>query len=359
MIESLHVENFRCFKKLEVHGLKRINVVVGQNASGKTALLEAVRIGLAGTPAVIPWITNLRGLQMILPQNPTQEQFTALWINLFYEFNDSAKILIETQDSQTRGTMLKIFYDPTEAITTQPGLTMVPSFFTVPSTIIPLALDRTDIMGEKSVLLATVNPQGGLHLQAGTELKKSCAFFGHTMYGAGFENAAWFSQLSIAKRSQEIVEALQKHFRFVLDLSTEIILGANAIYADVRYLSQKINVALVSGGMNRLLTFILATVTFEKGVVLIDELENGIFHDQLEQVWDTLVSLAIHHDTQLFVSTHSDECLRAAVPVIKKNSSEFCLLRTEKKNAQSDVQVFNGAQLQGALEKGGEVRDRG
>jgi hypothetical protein len=359
MIESLQIENFRCFKTLELSGLRRVNVVVGQNASGKTAFLEALRIGLAGTPLILPWINNLRGLQMILPQNPTQEQFAALWVNLFYDFNDSEKILIETQDSQgsqSHGTMLKIFYDPTKAITTQPSLIVVPGFFTAPTTITPLALDRTDISGKKSLLLATINPQGGLHLETGPELKRSNAFFGNTMFGAAFENATWLSDLSIAKRSQDILEALQKHFPYVRNLSTEIILGANAVYADVPSLSRKINVVLVSAGMNRLLTFILAVVTFAKGVVLIDEIENGIFHDQLGRVWDTLVSLAIQHDTQLFISTHSDECLKAAVPVIKENPNDFCLLRTDKKNAQSDVQIFSGTKLEAALEKGGEVR---
>jgi len=362
MIESLRIENFRCFKALELSGLRTVNVVVGENASGKSALLEAVRIGLSGVPGVLPWINNIRGLQMILPQNPTQEQFSALWVNLFYEFNDSAKILIETQDSQdsqSRGTMVKIFYDPTKATTTQPSLIMVPGIFPAPTTIVPLALERTDMSGEKSVLLATVNPQGGLFLQPGPELKKSSGFFGQLMFGAPLENAAWFSDLSVAKRSQEILQVLQKHFPYVRDLSTEIILGINAIYADVPYLSKKINVVLISGGMNRLLSFILAVVTLGKGVVLIDEIENGIFHDQLGRVWDTLVNLAIRHDTQLFVSTHSYECLKAAVPVIKKNPNDFCFLRAEKKNAQSSIRIFGGSEFGAALEKGGEIRDRG
>jgi AAA15 family ATPase/GTPase len=213
--------------------------------------------------------------------------------------------------------------------------------------------------GEKSVLLATISPQGSLHLEPGPELKKSAGFFGQVMFGAPHENATWFSDLSIAKRSQEILQVLQKHFPYIQNLSTEIILGANAVYADVPYLSKKINVVLISGGMNRLLSFVLAVVTLAKGVVLIDEIENGIFHDQLGRVWDTLVSLALQHDTQLFVSTHSYECLRAAVPVIKKNSSDFCFLRTEKKNAQSDIAIFSGSEFGAALEKGGEVRDRG
>jgi DNA replication and repair protein RecF len=42
MIESLEVTNFRGFERLELHGLRRINVIVGENSSGKTAFLESV-----------------------------------------------------------------------------------------------------------------------------------------------------------------------------------------------------------------------------------------------------------------------------------------------------------------------------
>ena len=40
MIRSLHIENFKCFRRLDVE-LGRFNVLVGPNGSGKTALLQA------------------------------------------------------------------------------------------------------------------------------------------------------------------------------------------------------------------------------------------------------------------------------------------------------------------------------
>jgi predicted ATP-dependent endonuclease of OLD family len=41
-ISSIDIENFRCFKKLRVEGLASVNLIVGANNSGKTALLEAI-----------------------------------------------------------------------------------------------------------------------------------------------------------------------------------------------------------------------------------------------------------------------------------------------------------------------------
>jgi hypothetical protein len=363
MIESLRIENFRCFKALELHGLKRINAIVGDNATGKTVLLEAIRIGLAGTPGIIPWINNSRGLVTLLIPNPTREQFESQWGDLFCEWNSSMPILISVQDSQGRTAAVQIFYNPSKAVTAQSRLggEAEPSRIT-PSTIIPLAFQRTHFSGEESTLYATVNPQGGQLLEPGPELGPSCAFFSNTMFGFPPENASWFSKLSIDKRAREVVEAFRHHFDYVENLSTETLLpyGQGVIYADLPHLLKKIPVSLVSAGMNRLLSFILAVVTFGEGVVLIDEVENGIFYNQFLHLWETLVNLVHQHHTQLFVTTHSLECLRASVPLIKENPDDFCLLRADRKgrDKQPQIQKFDGTQFGAALDNYAEIRSR-
>ncbi len=62
MIDRLIVENFRCFEHLELDGLSRINVVVGENASGKTALLESLFFAAAGNPEILARLRVFRGI---------------------------------------------------------------------------------------------------------------------------------------------------------------------------------------------------------------------------------------------------------------------------------------------------------
>ena len=47
-LDSLRIENFRCFRELKIERLARVNLLVGANGSGKTTVLEALRL-LAGT----------------------------------------------------------------------------------------------------------------------------------------------------------------------------------------------------------------------------------------------------------------------------------------------------------------------
>ena len=44
MLDHLHIENYRLFKSLQLDGLKRVNLITGKNNTGKTAILEAIRI---------------------------------------------------------------------------------------------------------------------------------------------------------------------------------------------------------------------------------------------------------------------------------------------------------------------------
>jgi AAA15 family ATPase/GTPase len=46
MLKQLKIENFRCFKSFELNHLGQINLLVGENNSGKTSILEAIKYDL-------------------------------------------------------------------------------------------------------------------------------------------------------------------------------------------------------------------------------------------------------------------------------------------------------------------------
>jgi predicted ATPase len=361
MIESLYVEKFRPFGSLDLTNLKRVNIIVGKNASGKTSLLEAIKVGLDAMPGTLPWLNSMRGMAFALLANLTADQFKELYIDWFHEFNTDSSIVIRIGDSSKKSASLSIYFDPKRATTTQPGLGFRPdASLAVPTTIIPLVFDRSDFQGQKNIFVATINPQGQFVAEppTGRPMGMSSGFFSNSYYGVPQENAAWLSRLRVEKRGDEVIEAIHRHFPFIRDVTSEITAqGVGTVYADIPHLSRKIPLSLVSGGMSRLFTLILAIVTFGKGVVLIDEVENGIFHDQYQMLWKTVADLAEHNNTQVFVATHSGDCLRAAQATIKERPSEFSFLRVVRKNGNSTVEMFTGEQLESALEKDGEVRD--
>lgn len=79
---------------------------------------------------------------------------------------------------------------------------------------------------------------------------------------------------------------------------------------------------LLGGGMNNVFRF-LVNLDFVKGGYLgIDEIENGIHHSLQADVSGHLFQLAKRNRTQLFLTTHSAEALRAFVHAASRTSED-------------------------------------
>ena len=59
MLTNVHLKNFRGFRDTEIGPLKRVNLIVGQNNTGKTGLLEALALLLADPPPSAGNLPNL------------------------------------------------------------------------------------------------------------------------------------------------------------------------------------------------------------------------------------------------------------------------------------------------------------
>src|SRR6185437_6020665 len=93
MISSFDIQNFRCFDHLAVEGVKRFNVIVGDNAAGKTSLLEALFLALAGNVEVSVRFRQQRGLDGNFT-GPVRAIEEAIWKDLFFDYDWSRNIQI-------------------------------------------------------------------------------------------------------------------------------------------------------------------------------------------------------------------------------------------------------------------------
>ena len=62
MIRGVTVRNFRGLRAVTLDGLARINVVVGDNGSGKTAFLEALLMAMSNSALLAFSLRQFRGL---------------------------------------------------------------------------------------------------------------------------------------------------------------------------------------------------------------------------------------------------------------------------------------------------------
>ncbi len=110
-------------------------------------------------------------------------------------------------------------------------------------------------------------------------------------------------------------------------------------------------------GAKRLLALSLAFLKAQNGVILIDEVENGLHHSALVDVWKKLDWLSREFNVQVFATTHSYECIVAANNAFNElESDELHLLRLYRRGDQVKAVTYNKDALDTNIEYLWELR---
>jgi hypothetical protein len=348
MIESVVVRNFRCFERLELHGLKRLNLIVGRNSSGKTALLESVFLAAGGTPEIALRFRAQRSLVQRFEIAPDRKAYESLWKDLFFSLDQSRVITAQLLGTGNSSRSVSVAYKKEASLTLPLSGPAFP-----PAAIVPIVFEWRDHLGQLSSVEVKLTEQGLVF--GGLPGNVRSAFFS-TSGSNATEMAQNFSELSKESRLAPLVNSLRREFPHIEGLSLEINAGANVIYAQLSALREKLPLGAVSGGVNKLFALLLAIAHYSGGVILVDEIENGFYHDRLPAIWSSLLRFSKEFDTQVFASTHSLECLRSVLPCLKANDTEFALIRTEVEDRACSARVFGGRDFEAAIEQEVEVR---
>lgn len=323
MYSSLSIQNFRCFKQVELQGLGQVTLVTGMNNAGKTSFLEALFLLIGGFNPSLPLRLNvLRGMDAIVTNSEEQ------WGWLFHNHDVSRTIQIAADDLSggqdalrlhlgnqrefeliTKGEQeLPVSLSGSHAGSTKP--------MGIPSTGAGLAvgdliLEFKEHRGRNVVSRVSVSADGTVKFQRPRENGFRPGAFLATRVRASSEDADRLSQLKRVKRDSEVVTALKALEPNLRDLTILVLGNDSVIHADLAG-TGLVPIPLLGEGFGRLLSLSLAILTTSGGLVLVDEIENGIHHSALPKVWEGLAAATRQAEVQLVATTHSEECLRAA-----------------------------------------------
>jgi hypothetical protein len=281
MLTSLLIRNFRGFKDLRLEPLKRVNVIVGQNNTGKTGLLEGLALLLWEPPAACGNLPNL----FRTTGGNWNENF---WKWAFH--NKDSKRPVEI-----RG-----------------GFENLPEFgvWLGTGTASPMGAARpmSDLGGARCFTLG----------QRETALLRPSVFSTHPTDPK--QDAIDYNRVILRRKKKE-VEKLLKEVEPRLEAVETLQTGNEPLlYADVG-LSEMLPVTQMGQGFNRLLDIYSELVAAEAKVLLIDEIENGLHHTALSTIWQGLFHAANEVGVQIFATTHSLECIRAAHEAMSQQPS--------------------------------------
>ncbi len=144
------------------------------------------------------------------------------------------------------------------------------------------------------------------------------------------DNAAKFSEFEANNQQDKIVDILKIIEPRLKRLAVLATGGVPMVYGDVG-VDYLIPISLMGEGIERLLSIVLLIMNAQGGTLLIDEIENGIHYSVLENIWQSINLATQKSNTQLFATTHSLECIKAAHKAFSKSESyDFRYYRLER-----------------------------
>ena len=352
MLRTINVRNFRCFKDLNLGNLERFNFIVGDNGSGKSSLLDAVFLCAGTSPEMFLRTLLWRGV--ISPAKPIElasDSYKTFFEEMFHSFDTSRDIEIKFTDVNSDLRWLVISYGSQG----QFSLPLATGDLGSSTAVIQPITFRAGI-GEKETYNTQIEIAGGerLRFQA-PKAPYSMVLLNASNVFSPDQLSRGLSNLDAQNKKGKILASLTKVFPEINDISVIIHGGAEVPFVGSNLLAKKIPIGSFSAGLTKFLAILVAIENRARGVVLIDEIENGFYHSKIGEYMKAIFEYCESNDTQLFASTHSMEFLRLLTPALKERD-DYCLLRMTKKQGQTHVKKVEAENFEAAIEYGFEVR---
>ncbi len=320
------VANFRGLSDLDLMDLRRLNLIVGRNNTGKTSVLEAIAMAI-GHPS---------GASRLRSEYRVSEPFLLnvdANVNLYcfaLHHADGTTFVRSEPSKQVDSTAERSWRDFVGTRTNADGSKESSEDLVVLSR----SLYRFGAPAERRKLSALpCFPQ---------DQKQELERFDQAILNADAESAI---EATLARLDHRV-----KSVRALVVGNAD-----RALYVDIG-LPKRVPLAVLGQGMQRLLALTTHGYEAKGGVLLIDEIENGLHHSYLEQLWRGLLVVAERLDLQIFATTHSYECLVAAVKATA-DSDGLAVHRLERGDDGAVRAVsMSGDVLVNAVEQGVELR---
>lgn len=378
LISKVEIENFRCFEKLTVSGLTRVNLIVGGNNSGKTALLEA-----------IAWAADEGNARTIYAQLERREE------NISLEGHGSGGVDLcalfhGTPDRLTEASR----FSTTLHYASQKNVGRAEAVFAPGNSHQFLRFSFTKGHGEtarpekqkqevqKQVADTSMGPQnpsvpdpprrdeGSRISEIEVKGNRQGASFSGSIDGKRVpfvsSNVSNTNDLKTvyarvgASRSITRAEEAMRHldpriqrFGFVPNLSG----GKDKFEILLKGEENGHPIGRFGEGFRRAVRLAFALGEAQGSVLLIDELENGIHYSAMQKILTFLIKTARDLDVQVFVATHSKDVLEAIAALHLKDPDLIADLSIHRLEAGRPSSVYLSPEsVLGAIESEQEVR---
>lgn len=356
MLNSLQIKNFRLLVDFQVKKLGHVNLIVGKNNSGKSTVLEALRIFSAeNTSESLIKIAAERGEPIPSPQNVNDLEdvsslkvFQSYFSDRDFDFSEGKSKNIEIGSIEPELALSVYLEKITTAIDaflsanphfskeqTDKFFNDNPNLFNQFEQVVNNSLfSISSARAANNIQKTRLDRNGGRQTQGSLGTSFNHAFIPTTLLNPS-ELANRITSIELTDYKNSVIEALQ-----VFDPRIENygLTDINSKSVALRLSGSNVRIPLKSmgEGIARVFQIMLSIPAAKDGFLLIDEFENGLHYSVQERVWDLIFKLAKKFNIQVFATTHSWDCIESFAKVANEKPEQGVLFRVAQSARPQD-----------------------
>lgn len=342
MIDAATVEGFRGLRRLEIDGFARVNVIVGKNDCGKTALMEALMIAEGADGAA----GRAFFAQALRRSSNVARDFERFWRPLFWNQDAERGFSVELRGSNRAPVRVELHRSVTPRTVLIDPAAGVPAAWTIDVRIVNHE-ERSELIagGPSGLSLPSLQSGGGE------------SFWIMPSRNVGPDEIRLFSRLKQAGREAQLLNLLREIDSRISGIEILALGGTEAeLFVRLEPETPLLPVSMMGDGFQRCFEIGVAAESID-GSLFIDELDNGLHYSVLDPVWRWIALISQKHDIQVFATTHSEECIHAACRAFTAlNDDGLRVIRLDRREDRTTATLYDRALVETAAETGVEIR---
>lgn len=294
-LTEIEIEEFKCFKGFKTSGFKRVNLIGGKNNIGKTALLEAMLINVAGT--------NINRMNNALHW----VKFSRESLNFTLGKPADPVTLIHATQKYTAQSNLSTAHFSIEA-----GNAVKTYRYRINEEAYAVNANEFNLIAEWDGKIQFIDHCGW------ADDKLSDAYQAVQKHDKESELDHYI---------QEFDSSIDK-FKVIGDKPQCL---TNGKYRDITEFGD---------GLKSYISMICALYACENGYLFVDEIDNGIHYTQLDRLWEIILTLSKQTNCQVFASTHSKEMIDSFVRTAKRLGEQDISYTLLVKNQNQEIKTI-------------------
>jgi hypothetical protein len=355
MLRSIRFTGFRCLPRFSLEGLTRVNLVVGANNVGKSAVLEGAQILLNKDTGSAMASVSLRRREMVVEESTNQGLPDVRHLFHGHQIHQGAQFRIEAEAGSSRRHVEALVAQGAD-IDLKQGIPRLPINLRDAPKVQTLLIDRAP---KAEVGLFPLSGKGGLVWAPSASMDTLLAtpeppvrvMAGEMRSTTLFQ--LW-EQVALTPEEAQVIEAVR-----IIESEMERIalIAPMSGYAKLRNRDERLPLTGMGDGFHRLLILALELVAARGGYLLIDEIDIGLHYSIMTRLWQLIIEAARRLDVQVLATSHSLDCLRGLARWVGEHpefAEEVSLHRLERQ-AETSIR-FSGKEIVVAVEHEMELR---